>query len=111
MNNKKCMCACHLLDHDGVMRSLMVPWRCVDCGAEPDPRDGEPYGVIRRHVLDNGGVEYIDTTGVEGDIGVFLDLHRRRVADAKPPHTIGRPEPRSIRANDLRDTPTEDLEE
>jgi hypothetical protein len=80
MNTEKCMCACHLLDWDGVVRSMVVPWRCPDCGAEPDVRDGEPYGVIRRHVLENGKVVYIDTTGMQADIDVFLDLHRRRGA-------------------------------
>lgn len=73
-----CNCACHLLDHDGVARSMVVAWRCVDCGAEPDDLDGEPYGVIRRHVLPSGKVAYIETHRLDGDIGNFLDLYHRR---------------------------------
>lgn len=78
MNEDRCMCACHLLDHDGVLRAFMVAWRCTDCGAEPLPDDEPPS--IRRHVAENGRVTMRDTHGLEGDIEDFVDAYRRRMA-------------------------------
>ena len=63
MSDPTCWCACHYFDDDGMNRALFIPWRCSECGAEPEIGDryaGDERDAIRRHVLDNGRVVLLD---------------------------------------------------